>query len=131
MYANLTNTPETAISEKDSIVIQLNLETIAGGRTLDTTGFTPTVINAGHVIIRETSTGNHKPMPLNGGATAYAALPAGHTYVGVLVASLLTTKPFAAIMVRGTVNIVASPFDPSSILSAFSTAVPLIRFTQD
>lgn len=131
MYANLNNDGEKYIDGRDSIVIVDNFQSIRGGRTLDVSGFTPTIISAGHVIIQETATGNYKPMPLNGGATAYASLPTGHTYAGILIATIPTKKPFAGILVRGTVNHAAAPFDMTSILSAVKTALPLIDFRQD
>ncbi|QDK80838.1 hypothetical protein EXU85_20385 [Spirosoma sp. KCTC 42546] len=131
MYANLSNSGSQILTGNESIVIKVNLETIEGGRTLDVSGFTPEVIQAGHVLIQETSTGNYKPMPLNGGATAYASLPASHTYAGILVATVRTAKPFAAILVRGTVNPSATPFDMTSILSAVKTALPQILFRAD
>jgi hypothetical protein len=127
--ANLDNIKESVSTGNDSIVIIANLETIPGGKTLVTTGFTPTVINAGHIIIEETATGFLKPMPVVG--TAYGALPGAHTYKGVLIASILTAKPFAAICIRGSVNMVASPFPVLPILPALNLALPLIRFTKD
>lgn len=219
-YADLNNTGEEIITGKDSIVIVDNFQSIRGGRTLNVTGFLPEVIKAGHVIIKETATGDYKPMPatelaedgvatvdtlvagtgytngtyenvpLSGGsgsgvlatvvvagtvvttvtitkagkgyavndtltvpgayaggtattnstvdvatiadtAAAYGALPAGHTYAGILIASIRTKKPFAGIMVRGTVNDAAAPFPMTSILSAVKTALPLIDFRQD
>lgn len=216
--ANLVNDQEQIITEKDSIVIRNVTHDIPGGRTLDVTGFTPEVINAGHVIIKETSTGEYKPMPvigtggitgvgapvpgsgytnngtytdvaLTGGSgtgakativvasnavssvtittagtgykagdilsanaanigtsgsgfqvavttvsttpTAYDSLPSGHTYVGLIKATILTKKPFAGIMVGGQANDSATPFSMTSILSAFKTAVPLIDFRAD
>lgn len=127
--ANLNNNPTTVDTSNDGIVIIANLETIPGGKTLDTTGFTPATIPAGHLIIEETSTGVLKPMPVSG--TAYGSLPGSHTYKGVLVASILTAKPFASVMVRGTVNKNASKYTITSVLAAAKTALPLIRFTQD
>lgn len=220
MYpVDLNETGENIITGNDSIVIVDNFQSIRGGRTLDATGFTADVIPAGHVIIKETSSGIHKPMPvtdasdgnvatvgtvtpgtgytngtyenvpLSGGtgsgalatvvvastvvstvtitdggkdytvadvltvpgvyaggtgsggsvpvatiastAAAYNALPSGHTYAGILIASVLTEKPFAGIMVRGTVNPAASAYSLTSILSAVKTALPLIDFRQD
>jgi hypothetical protein len=46
--ADLTNDPQEVSSGNDNIVIVDNFQSIRGGRTLDTTGFTPEVINAGH-----------------------------------------------------------------------------------
>lgn len=113
----------------DSIVIVKVLEAIPGGKTLDVTGFSPDVIPAGHLIIEETSTGVLKPMPISG--ANYGSLPASHTYKGVLISTILTAKPFAGILVRGTVNKNASFYGIASVLTAVKAALPLIRFTQD
>lgn len=129
--ASLNNDSEEIITSKDSIVIVDNFQSIRGGRTLDTTGFTPDIIKAGHVIIMETATKNYKPMPLNGGATAYAALPADHVYAGILINSIPKKRPFAGILVRGTVNPAACPFPMATIQSAVKTALPLVDFRQD
>jgi hypothetical protein len=220
MYANLTDDGEQIITGNDSIVIVDNFQSIRGGRTLNVLGYAPKVIQAGHVIIKETSTGNYKPMPatenetdavatlgtvipgsgytngtyenvpLQGGSGtgvlatvvvastvvstitktfggnnykvgdaltvpaafvggtgdglggapvatiaavtgAYGALPSGHTYAGILIATIRTKKPFAGIMVRGTVNPACTPYSMTSILAAVKTALPLIDFRQD
>lgn len=128
-YASLNNEDQTLIDGNDSVVIMNNLESIKGGRTLNVTGFTPTVIPAGHVIIKETATGDYKPMPISG--TAYGSLPAGHTYAGINVATVLKARPFCGIMVRGTVNTVASPYTIASILTAVKAALPQVIFTDD
>lgn len=127
---NLNNEAQQIITGKDNIVIVDNFQSVRGGRTLDVTGFTPKIINAGHIIIKD-SEGEYKPMPVNAEGTAYAALPEDHTYAGVLIASIPTNKAFAGIMIRGTVNINASPYPLESILSAVKTALPLIVFTSD
>jgi len=131
MYADLNSSPTTVDTGKDSVVIVDRFATIRGGRTLDVSGFAPDVINAGHPIIVETATGVHKPMPVNGGATAYAALPDGHTYAGILDGSILKSKPFAGILTQGTVNPVAAPYDFATILAAVKAALPLIDFRAD
>jgi hypothetical protein len=133
--ADLTNEPQDVIIGNDNIVIVDILQSIRGGRTLDTTGFKPEVIQAGHVIIQAT-TGNkdYKPMPVdttNPENPVYAALPANHTYAGILIASILTKKPFAGILVRGTVNPATAPYPMSGILAAVKTALPLIDFRED
>lgn len=216
---NLSDTSTSIDSSKDSIVIVDNFQSIRGGRTLDVTGFEPTVISAGHVIIKETSTGDYKPMPATAATTGgvatfgtvtagasytngtyenvpmtggtgsgalatvvvaltvvssvtkthagsgytvgdvlsadnttmggtgtgfavpvatiasttavYGALPAGHTYAGILIGSILTAKAFAGIMVRGTVNPSAMPYDATTILTALKAALPLIDFRAD
>jgi hypothetical protein len=122
----LNNEGITVDTGNDSIVIVKYIEGIPGGRSLDVTGFEPKVIQAGHIVIKDEE-GNHKPMPTGEGNT-YVALPGGHTYVGVVVASVLTSKAMVGIMVRGSVNEVASPYQ---VTNEIKTALPLIRFTQD
>lgn len=61
----------------------------------------------------------------------YGTLPADHSYAGILIASIYASKPFAGIMVRGTVNVNATPFPMTAILAAVKTALPLIVFTSD
>lgn len=126
---NLSNGGVHVDTGNDSIVIVENFESIRGGRSLNVTGFTEDVIHAGHVIIRDTISGDYKPMPVDDGA--YDSLPANHEYVGVLVATVLKSKPMAGIMVRGTVNPTASPYPVTAIASAFKAAVPLILWRAD
>lgn len=128
---NLNNDSVSIVSGKDSVVVPLVIDTIPGGRSLNVTGFTPAVIQAGHVIIMETASKDYKPMPLNGGASAYASLPTGHEYVGILISSIPTKKAMAGIVTRGRVNPAAAPFSMSSILAAVKTALPLIDFRED
>ena len=130
--ANLTSKKTSVDTGNDSIVIVKNLETVPGGRTLDVTGFAPKTISAGHLIIEETATKELKPMPVNANVDAYADLPADHTYKGVLIASILTEKPFAGIMVRGSLNQEAFKNGGGfSTPEGAKTSLVLIRFTQD
>lgn len=115
----------------DSIVIRNYLAGIKGGRTLDTTNFAPKVIKAGHVVIRETVNDTYKPMPLNEAGTAYASLPQGHEYVGVVVGTVTADKPFAGIMYAGEVNDKACPFSIDTIKAAMKTALPQLVFLHD
>lgn len=133
---NLTNTSYQMNTDNESLVWKVNTMDITGGRSLDVTGFTPEVIAAGHVIIHETASGTFpsgtfKPMPVNGGATAYAALPAGHTYAGIVKANALTSKPFVGIGTGGQVNPDVCPYDLDTILAAVKTALPHIQFMAD
>ena len=131
MYTNLYNGPQQILNDNDNIVIIDKFESKRGGTSLDVTGFTPEVINSGHVVIKETATGIYKPMPLNGGATAYATLPTGHTYAGVVIASVPTKKAMVGVLLRGTVNYVASPFAVSGIMADITAAVPGLLFRKD
>ena len=93
----------------ESKVIVNCLGDIPGGRTLDVTNVAEgtTVIKAGHLIIADAN-GVCKPMPLSG--TSYDSLPASHSYVGVLKASITVADPRAAIMTIGQVNQAACPY---------------------
>ena len=59
------------------------------------------------------------------------SLPANWNYAGILYKSILKTKPTAAVMTQGQVNVAALYYDMSSILSAVKSALPLIEFIQD
>ncbi|WP_159467946.1 hypothetical protein [Dyadobacter sp. 3J3] len=206
-------------TENDNIVIVEMLESLKGGRSLDVNGYPLHVLKAGHVIIKNSTTADHKPMPVSiagaivklgaitagtgyvnagtysnvtltggtgsgakativvaggsvisatlttagtgykygdslsaaaanigtagsgftvfvsetdGAASAYTALPSGHEYVGILIATIEASAAFAGILVHGAVNEVASPFAVASIKAAFNTATAnRIRWTSD
>lgn len=111
-------------SSLDCIVIIKALADIPGGRALDVTGFTPTVIKAGHIIICSNE-GVFKPMPVNSGNSGYKTLPESHKIVGVLKASIPTTDARAAIVTMGQINAAASPYP---ISQEIKTALPNIQF---
>jgi hypothetical protein len=217
--ASLNRDQEKFSTSKDNIVIVENHESLRGGRSLDTNGYPLSVINAGHVIIKNSTTTDYKPMPIvvsgaitkqgsyaggtgyvnagtytnvaltggtgsnarativvaggsvtgvtitnpgsgykvgdslsaaastigtngtgftlgiaevDGSSSGYAALPAGHEYVGIQISTIGVKEPFGAILIHGTVNEVASPFAVASIKSAFNTATQnRIRWTSD
>lgn len=130
MAVDLNNKAEEIITGNDNIVIVNHLDGLRGGRALDVTGFNYPVIHAGHVIIQDSKSKKYKPMSLSAENT-YGTLPESHKYVGVLVASISTDKPFAAIMTRGTINPTAAPADFATIKDAFHADVPLIDFQED
>lgn len=116
-------------TSRDGVVIVDNFQSVRGGRALDVTDYSEPVIKAGHVIIKDTATESiYKPLPLNAGGTAYAALPSGYEYAHILINSILTAKPAAGLLVRGTVNHEAAPF---AIPEAAKEAMPLIDFRAD
>lgn len=131
MAINLTT--ESALdTSKDSIVIRLNTFTLEGGRVLDVTGFAPDNIQAGHIVIREDATGVYKPNPVSG--TAFDALPADHSYAGIVVASVdkVTQGGGVGVMTQGAVNIEAMPYTmTTAIEAAVKTALNQIYFTYD
>lgn len=129
--ANLRKPGRRIIAAGAGLAIKLYNFGIVGGRTLDVTGYPKTVIQEGHPIIRSTASGEYKPMPLNGGGTALAALPANHEYVGLLRAEIITADPRAAIMTNGVANDACFEFDFSGIKTAFKAQVPFIEFQAD
>ena len=127
MLNDLTPNKQQIVFGEDSVVIQKYISGIKGGRTLDVTGFAASVIKAGHVII--VKNGTYAPMPVEG--NAYAALPEGAAYAGVLYRSIPAAKPAASIVTWGEVNSVAVPYPMNAILTAFKTACPHIDFIKD
>lgn len=66
----------------------------------------------------------------------YASLPADHTIKGILIATIPTNRPFAGILVRGTVNIKVAPYKleaNTTLVTAIETALGkgVIQFTYD
>lgn len=125
--ANLNKESNVVNTGKDGIVIINALTDIPGGRTLDVSGLPSTmkVIKAGHIIVKTTSTGVHKPLALNDGGTAYASKSEGDEYVGVLKASIPVSDPRAAIVTSGQVNAAASPY---AVTDGIKEGLPLIQF---
>lgn len=127
---NLNNEPNDIITGDDNIVIAKYLDGIDGGRSLDVTGYPLTVIKAGVPAITD-GIGTYKPMPMNADSTAFGTLPEGYSYAGIIKGTIRTAKPFAAIMTRGRVNMVAAPYAYDSILTALKTALPFVEFRKD
>lgn len=127
MKSDLSAKKEQIVFGDDNIVIQKWISGIKGGRTLNVEGFAHNVIKAGHVII--VKNGEYKPMPLTG--EAYAALPDGYAYAGVLYRTISAARPEASIMTWGEVNEVAMPYAMESIKDAFKAACPHIDFIKD
>ena len=127
---DLNNTPVQVDTTLDSIIIKKVTYDVTGGKSLDVTGVTDEVLKAGRVIIMETSTGAYKPLAISGGS--YVALPSGHEYKGILVATILTKRPFASIMLGGDVNEGAViNYDLPAIPSDAKTVFTQILFTKD
>ena len=123
--ANLNISQSTIPTDKDGIVIINALGDVPGGRTLDVSGVASgtEVLNAGHIIIKVTATGVHKPLGVTAGA--YDSLDSGEEYVGVLKASIPVDDPRAAIVTIGQINAAASPYPVTSTIKA---GLPRIEF---
>lgn len=109
----------------DSIVIVKDLGDIPGGRTLDVSGVAADVefIKSGHILVQNDTTKAVLPLAVSNGA--YSALPQGHSYLGVLKATVLKKDPRAAILTIGQVNAAASPYP---VTSAIKSGLPRIQF---
>lgn len=114
---------------KDSVVVQKYIAGLTGGRTLDLSDFTESVVPSGTVIIR-TAEGVYKPLSITPATeakgdtpatpAAYAKLPAGATYAGILYRSISAKDPEASIMFEGVVN---GPLLPAALPSDFKLPI--------
>jgi hypothetical protein len=123
--ANMNISQSSIPTDKDGIVIINALGDVPGGRTLDVSGVASgtEVLKAGHIIIKVTATGVHKPLGVTAGA--YDSLDSGEEYVGVLKASIPVDDPRAAIVTIGQINAAASPYPVTSTIKA---GLPRIEF---
>lgn len=113
----------------DSIVIVNALGDIPGGRTLDVSGVSSDtkVIRAGHILVQNTTTKEVSPLTITDGA--YATLPSGSVYYGVLKASVLVSDPRAAILTVGQVNAAAAKAATGApVTDAIIAGLPHIQF---
>lgn len=129
---NLNNDTEKIITGDDNIAIVRIFSTKRGGTSLDVTGFIPNVINAGHPIIKETSSGNYKPLPvvLSGGVLTKGNHAPGSgytnngTYTNVSLTGGAGSGAKATIVVAGnsvtgvTITTPGSGYKEGDILSA-------------
>lgn len=128
--ADLVNKSNVFLAGMDSVVIRHYVAGIIGGRTLDMTDFAEPVIKAGHVVIQSTTDDTlFKPMPVEDGA--YAALPEGFKYAGVVVCSKPASEPMVGIMYSGEANDVASPYPVDDIKAAMKAELPTLVFMHD
>lgn len=128
--ADMTKDGRNFCDGNDAIVIRRAGACIIGGRTLDMTGFADKYVKAGHIIIHETATDTYKPLGVSNGA--YISLPTGHTYEGVLRASVPADEPLASIMYEGEVNDLASPYPVTdAIKTALKSVLPGLYFKHD
>ena len=130
-YVNLGDEGKILNTEMDNVRITNILETKVGGVVLDTTDFPDSVIESGHVVIYNATTGVYKPMPITGTPKAYGSLPSNFAYFGFVIASTLTKTPAVSVLTRGRVNPAAFKYAITSIESALKTALPHITFVSE
>lgn len=130
--ANLNIDVESISTGIDSVVIRRKGGRIIGGRTLNVDGWNDEHVKAGHIIIRGKTEDNEddwKPMPVSSGA--YAALPEGYKYAGVLVRTVPKSDPRASIQYDGEINDKALPYSIDSIRAALKQELPTLVFDHD
>lgn len=126
--ANLNNEVYKVDTSLDNVVIISVIER-SQAIALDVSGHKLPYVRAGHVIIRDTQgSKEYKPMPVHTDGLKYGDIPGNHEVVGVALSSIISGQELATILVRGSVNEVASPYPPSEEIKK---ALPFIRFTQD
>lgn len=130
-YVDLSGEEKHLNTELDNVRITNIIETKVGGAVLDTTDFPDSVIESGHVVIYNATTGVYKPMPITGTPKAYGSLPAGFAYYGLVISTQLTKTPTVGVLTRGRVNPAAFKYAITSIASALKTALPHITFVED
>lgn len=130
-YTNYINTPERVSFGNDTVAITLVLETIRGGVTLNVEDYKEDVIHSGTPILVNTAGDTYKPMPVVGDGTGYDAIPAGYSYIGILIATIPTNRPEAGVLLRGGVNPKAAYYPTTTLVPALKAALPLITFKAD
>ena len=120
---------ETFDSGKESVIIRNYVNGIMGGVVLDMTGFSGEFIQCGHIIIRNTTSGEYKPMPVTG--KAYGSLPESYEYVGICMTTAPADTPHVGVMTAGEANDKAVPYPVDTIKAAFKTAVPTLQWGHD
>lgn len=133
--AELNLTERTSFNtEWDNIRITNIIETKVGGAVLDTTDFPDSVIESGHIVIHNASTGAYRPMPIvtaQDGTKSYGSLPTGFAYYGFVINTVLTKQPAVGVLLRGRVCPAAFKYKIDSIANAVKTALPHITFVND
>lgn len=108
---------------KDAIIVQKALTYLPNGAVLDVTAFTDEHIRAGHIIVRDASTKNLKPLAVSG--ANYQELGTD-VAVGVAGYSVAKGKAFVSVITSGQINGGASKYKPTK---ALADALPRIEFT--
>lgn len=116
---------------RDGAVIRQIIDTKVGGAVLDVSDYPKKAVMQGHIIIHNATTDVYKPMPIDEATESFGTLPSGFAYYGILISTIDTDHPFAGVMLRGTVNHKAMPFDVDSIFPALKAALPNILFLAD
>lgn len=122
-YTDVPLTGGSGTGARATIVVSANAVTTV---TLTSKGQDYVVADDLSAQLGPVGSGFSVPVATIAASGSYQALPSGHTYAGILINQIPKALPFAGIMVRGTINPVAAPYDFATIAAAFKTAMPLI-----
>lgn len=118
---------ESYDSGNDPIIVRNDLNSKVIGVMLDVSSWTDSVIPAGTVVVKTTSTGVHKPLTVTDGA--YGTLDSTDEYVGLTKATVLKEKPFVGVINMGEINEQALPYPlTTEMKTALKTAIPALYF---
>lgn len=114
MASNYTELSKETTLQTDEVVVVKHLAGIPGGRSLDLSEYKNAkhgtdLIKAGHIIVKNTTTGVFAPLSVSDQAK-YEAVPEGSEIVGVLEYSVRKEEPIGAILTAGQVNGKALPY---------------------
>lgn len=124
-FVDLTKNTSNPTNGKDQVVFKKRIAFLDGGRSLDVTGVTEKALYAGHIIVKDTTTGEFKPVTVSG--ENFEAAAEGTVIVGILADSIFTDKAFASILVAAVINEKAMPYKlPEAVKTALKTACPSI-----
>lgn len=126
------NLTEGAFSEGlDSIVIRHYLAGYQKGTVLDVESFTPEVIKAGHLVLRDKNTGRLEPLSVVNGAYA-TTVPPSREFAGFTVATVRKSLPIVGVMYAGEINDKCMPFAiPEALKAQVKSDLPQIVFAHD
>lgn len=120
---------ETYDSGKESVIIRNYVNGIMGGVVLNLTGFSGEFIQCGHIIIRDTMSGEYKPMPVKDGH--YDTLSNSYEYVGICMTTVPADTPHVGVMTAGEANDKAVPYPVDTIKEKLKTDVPTLQWGHD
>lgn len=123
--ANITSTKLT--QPLDNVAVVKYIAGIPGGRALDLSALAEGATSVPVLtVVVKSKEGVYSPLAITGGA--YAALPEGCAYAGLLAQTVNKHNPEGAVMVQGVVN---SALLPAPLPEAFTTAFPAITCVAD
>lgn len=106
-----------------SPVIQQIVSVIPSGATLDLSGWNEEIVKAGTLIVKDSTSGEYKPLGVTG--SDYTAPDETAPLVGVLLYDISKTSPHGSILTAGQVNTALAPI---KITKELAGKLPRIDF---